>query len=68
MTDHNTLDDLVRVARARILRCVAVGCMKPATRSGGYTYFCDRCGDAHGTRVELNDADAIRRLVKAGVL
>jgi hypothetical protein len=68
VTDHNTLDDLVRVATDHVSRCEADDCDAPATWFS-LTGYRNRC-DAHhvGYQRETSLAPAIRRLVAAGVL
>ena len=64
MSDHNTLDDLVRVARMRLGRCAE--CDAPATGSHRIRVWCDEHMAPDGRY--FSDAPAIRRLVAAGVL
>ena len=64
MSDHNTLDDLVRVAMAFVPLCDR--CAVAATRIGRDLYLCDAHA-ARGDR-ELPLAPVVRRLVAAGVL
>jgi hypothetical protein len=66
VSDHNTLDDLVRVAHSRVLRCRTLGCGVPATFRDVWGYACDAHSAGHED--EVANADAIRRLVASGIL
>lgn len=77
MSDHNTLDDLVRVASAHVPRCEVTGCGAPATHfvfdNTAVLDMCDGCSETEqaGGAVYLAEhiaAPAIRRLVASGVL
>ena len=63
MSDHNTLDDLRAVAEQYVPRCAT--CNEPATLANVGTYC-----DAHAPRfgVRIFHGDAIRRLVKGGII